>query len=127
MRPRSRAVVFGDLGISGPAGRPCVTTGVLNVRRKCSMKRTFLTIGALAALSLSVGLTGAVAANHSAGRAATVAVSGSELGRVLVDGRGRTLYLFERDKHGKSACAGPCATAWPPLIAFGTPHASAGA
>jgi predicted lipoprotein with Yx(FWY)xxD motif len=91
------------------------------------MKRMLLTIGALAALSLSVGLTGAVAANHSAGRAATVAVSGSDLGRVLVDGRGRTLYLFERDKHSKSACSGPCATAWPPLIAFGKPHASAGA
>ena len=91
------------------------------------MKRMLLTIGALAALSLSVGLTGAIAANHSAGRRATVAISGSELGRVLVDGRGRTLYLFERDKHGKSSCIGPCATAWPPLIASGKPLASAGA
>jgi predicted lipoprotein with Yx(FWY)xxD motif len=91
------------------------------------MKRMLLTIGALAALSLSFGLTGAVAANHSAGHSATVAISGSELGRVLVDGRGRTLYLFERDKRGKSACTGPCATAWPPLIAFGKPLASAGA
>ena len=91
------------------------------------MKRMLLTIGALAALWLSVGLTGAIAANHSAGRRATVAISGSELGRVLVDGRGRTLYLFERDKHGKSSCTGPCATAWPPLIASGKPLASAGA
>jgi len=91
------------------------------------MKRMLLTIGALAALSLSVGLSGAIAANHSAGRRATVAISGSELGRVLVDGRGRTLYLFQRDKHGKSACTGPCATAWPPLIVSGKPLASAGA
>ena len=91
------------------------------------MKRMLLTIGGFAAVLLSVGLTGAVAANHTAGRAATVAVSGSELGRVLVDGRGRTLYLFERDKHGKSVCTGPCATAWPPLIASGKPHAAAGA
>jgi predicted lipoprotein with Yx(FWY)xxD motif len=86
-----------------------------------------LAIGALAALSLCVGLTNAIAANHSAGRRATVSISRSELGRVLVDGQGRTLYLFERDKHGKSACTGPCATAWPPLIASGKPLASAGA
>jgi predicted lipoprotein with Yx(FWY)xxD motif len=91
------------------------------------MKRMLLTIGALAALSLGVGLTGAIAANHSAGRRATVAISGSELGRVLVDGRGRTVYLFERDKHGKSSCIGPCATAWPPLIASDKLLASAGA
>ena len=91
------------------------------------MKRMLLTIGALAALSLSVGLSGAIAVDHSAGRPATVAISGSELGRVLVDGRGRTLYLFQRDKHGKSACTGPCATAWPPLIVSGKPLASAGA
>ena len=92
------------------------------------MKRMLLTIGALAALSLSVGLTGAIAANHSAGRRATVAISGSELGRVLVDGRrpGPSI-LFERDKHGKSSCTGSCATAWPPLIASGKPLASAGA
>ena len=91
------------------------------------MKRMLLTIGALAALSLSVGLSVAIAADHSAGRRATVAISGSELGRVLVDGRGRTLYLFQRDRHGKSACTGPCATAWPPLIVSGKPLASAGA
>lgn len=91
------------------------------------MKRMLLAIGALAALSLSVVLTGAVAADQSAGRRATVAISGSELGRILVNARGRTVYLFERDKHGKSACAGPCATAWPPLIAVGKPLASAGA
>jgi predicted lipoprotein with Yx(FWY)xxD motif len=56
-----------------------------------------------------------------------VAVAKSGLGRVIVDGRGRTLYLFEMDKHGKSACAGQCAAFWPPLIATGKPLATAGA
>ncbi len=41
---------------------------------------------------------------HSAAAPAKVAVASSALGRVLVDGRGRTLYLFEKDKHGRSAC-----------------------
>ena len=56
-----------------------------------------------------------------------VAVVSSGLGRVLVDGRGRTLYLFAKDKHGKSACSGKCASFWPPLITSGKPLATAGA
>ena len=59
---------------------------------------------------------GAPAATPSAaaGTAATVDLHGSSLGQILVDAQGRTLYLFEADKDGKSNCDGPCATAWPP-------------
>jgi predicted lipoprotein with Yx(FWY)xxD motif len=91
------------------------------------MKRLLLSISALAAASsLAVGLNGALAANNAA-RGATVAVAGSNLGRVLVNGSGRTLYLFEKDRHGVSACAGQCAGFWPPLLASGKPLAKAGA
>ncbi|MGZ4414312.1 MAG: COG4315 family predicted lipoprotein [Gaiellaceae bacterium] len=87
-----------------------------------------LSIGALAAaLSLAVGLNSALAADHSAGTGVRVSVASSGLGRVLVDGRGRTLYLFEKDRRGKSACTGQCAGFWPPLIASGKPLAAAGA
>jgi predicted lipoprotein with Yx(FWY)xxD motif len=68
-----------------------------------------------------------VRATHSASSGVKVAVANSALGRVLVDGRGRTLYLFEGDKRGKSACSGKCAGFWPPLIASGKPLATAGA
>jgi predicted lipoprotein with Yx(FWY)xxD motif len=92
------------------------------------MKSLLLTIGALAAaLSLTVGLSSALAATHSANAGVKVAVAKSGLGRILVDGRGRTLYLFEKDKHGKSACTGNCAGFWPPLITSGKPLATAGA
>ncbi len=92
------------------------------------MKGLLLTIGALAAgLSLTVGLNSALAANHSANAGVRVAVATSGLGRVLVDGRGRTLYLFAKDKHGKSACSRKCASFWPPLITSGKPLATAGA
>ena len=37
----------------------------------------------------------------------------------LVDAKGMTLYTFDRDAGGKSACNGPCATNWPPLMATG--------
>lgn len=66
-------------------------------------------------------------ASHSAGSGVKVAVANTALGRVLVDGRGRTLYLFEKDAHGRSACSGSCAGFWPPLIASGKPLATAGA
>jgi predicted lipoprotein with Yx(FWY)xxD motif len=36
---------------------------------------------------------------------------------VLVGPNGMTLYTFDRDTAGKSACNGPCATNWPPLMA----------
>ena len=34
-----------------------------------------------------------------------------------VDAKGMTLYTFDKDSGGKSACNGPCATNWPPLMA----------
>jgi len=84
-----------------------------------------LTIAALVvALSLGVGLSSALAANHTGVK---VAVASSGLGPVLVDGRGHTLYLFEQDKQGKSACSGKCVSLWPPLIASGKPLAAGGA
>ena len=43
-----------------------------------------------------------------------------------MDGGGRTLYLWKADKGTASACAGACATAWPPLITAGKPTAAAG-
>jgi len=46
---------------------------------------------------------------------------------VLVDSEGLTLYYFEKDKGGKSACYGACASAWPPLTTSGAPRAMNGA
>ncbi|OZI45748.1 hypothetical protein CEK29_04320 [Bordetella genomosp. 5] len=38
-------------------------------------------------------------------------------GGMLVDGKGMTLYTFDKDAGGKSACNDQCAKAWPPLMA----------
>jgi predicted lipoprotein with Yx(FWY)xxD motif len=35
----------------------------------------------------------------------------------LTDAKGMTLYTFDKDAGGKSACNGPCAANWPPLEA----------
>lgn len=42
------------------------------------------------------------------------------LGSILVDGDGRTLYVFTRDTPNASACSGDCASAWPPVTAADT-------
>jgi predicted lipoprotein with Yx(FWY)xxD motif len=99
------------------------------------MQRLILGILVIA-LGLAVGATGALAAGHSAGSNVTVKVAGTGLGRILVDGRGHTLYLFEKDnlylfekdKRGTSACNGPCSSFWPPLLAtFARPLTAGGA
>jgi predicted lipoprotein with Yx(FWY)xxD motif len=81
----------------------------------------------IAVAAVAAALISASLASPSNGSSATVRTGESKLGRILVDGRGHTLYLFEKDKHGKSSCNGACATAWPPLIASGKPRAGAGA
>lgn len=37
-----------------------------------------------------------------------------DLGTILVDAKGMTLYMFTEDTENKSNCAGDCLTAWPP-------------
>jgi predicted lipoprotein with Yx(FWY)xxD motif len=58
--------------------------------------------------------------------AATVGVRHTSLGRVIVDSKGRTLYLFEKDTSRRSACSGQCAQFWPPLLTHGAPVARTG-
>ncbi|GAA4324246.1 hypothetical protein GCM10023144_05670 [Pigmentiphaga soli] len=36
---------------------------------------------------------------------------------LLVDSAGMTLYTFDRDSGGKSACNGACVKLWPPVMA----------
>src|SRR4051794_1998385 len=64
---------------------------------------------------------------HAARHAATVRVRKTRLGQILVNSRGRTLYLFKKDSGTKSACFGACATAWPPLRAAHKPTVGHGA
>lgn len=42
-----------------------------------------------------------------------------DLGQVLVDAEGYTLYVFLNDKPGTSNCNGNCSANWPPLLAEG--------
>ena len=75
-------------------------------------------------LAAVLAVTGFLAASAFGGGAgsqanATVSLRHTDLGRILVTAKGRTLYLFMKDGNGRSACSGSCATYWPPLLKTG--------
>ena len=72
------------------------------------------------------GSSGTAPASGGASSVATVSATSTSLGMILVDGSGRTLYLFEKDQPNQSACAGACAAAWPVDQTSGTPKAGSG-
>jgi predicted lipoprotein with Yx(FWY)xxD motif len=86
-----------------------------------------ITLVGLAALSMAAVLVQVGLAGPAKGNTATVAVGHSDFGRILVSGRGRSVYLFHKDKGGTSRCYGACAAYWPPLIVSGKPRAGTGA
>jgi predicted lipoprotein with Yx(FWY)xxD motif len=57
---------------------------------------------------------------------ALVTLRKTALGSVLVDARGRTLYLFQKDHDGLSMCNTACVAYWPPLVSHGAPRAGTG-
>jgi predicted lipoprotein with Yx(FWY)xxD motif len=105
-------------------------------RRPLVALATLLTVGALAAGcgnsggsgsgSGGYGSSGPAATSGGQSGAATVATTTSKLGTILVDGGGRTLYLFEKDQPDQSACAGACVAAWPVDQTSGAPKAGSG-
>src|SRR6186997_2840402 len=86
-----------------------------------SSKRLLLLAAVLAIMTV------VVAAASAAGRGAVVKVGSTDLGRVLVDAQGKTLYIWAHDKSSTSTCNGDCAGYWPPLVTKGRPQAVAGA
>lgn len=88
------------------------------------MKRS---LALVAVLALAVGVVAATAGGaYSKGSAAKIGTRHTSLGTILVDAKGRTIYLFEKDKTKKSTCSGACATNWPPVTTSGTPTAAGG-
>src|SRR6266852_9587250 len=87
--------------------------------------------GLVAAAVLAVACsttTSSVATSPSApGSMTTIGVAdNAKLGKILVDGGGKTVYLFEADKGAASTCYGDCATYWPPVLTTGAPDAGTG-
>jgi predicted lipoprotein with Yx(FWY)xxD motif len=101
--------------------------------RTASRPITFLGAVVIPLVALTVAACGgggsaatAATPKTSSDASATVGVSESSFGSILVNSNGRTVYLFKADVGMQSACTGACATKWPPLLATGKPTAGAG-
>jgi predicted lipoprotein with Yx(FWY)xxD motif len=91
---------------------------------RSSLPAALVSIGlALALAACETGGAGSPAAAGSPGTDDAVVSVGSagEVGEVVVDAEGRTLYVFLNDSPGTSVCTDECASAWPPsTVAEGT-------
>ena len=87
------------------------------------------TIAAAAVAAILLTRTSTPAAPSAPAPAATapsVRVAQTKLGRIIVNGQGRTLYLYMKDRGTKSACSRRCSQVWPPATVSGAPTAGPG-
>lgn len=70
--------------------------------------------------------TGSLAANAGSAGSGVVAVRTTSLGKVLVTGSGRTIYLLTSDKPNHSNCTGACLSLWPPVKVSSAPSTVSG-
>jgi predicted lipoprotein with Yx(FWY)xxD motif len=92
-------------------------------RKLLNLTAISLSAAALAALGLWSAAALAGGAREST---VTLSLRNTALGRILVNSRGHTLYLFMKDRPGKSACGATCARYWPPLLAHAKPSGGPG-
>jgi len=71
--------------------------------------------------------TAASGSSGAPGGSSTIGVSDvGGLGKILVDSKGRTAYMFKKDTGPKSTCSGACAMEWPPVTTSGKPSTGSG-
>ena len=86
------------------------------------MKRNVLIIALVCVVAGGTAVGIALASSspsHPSASTAKLQLRSGKLGRFIVDKKGLTLYLFEKDKNGKSACNGTCAKVWAPYLTSG--------
>jgi predicted lipoprotein with Yx(FWY)xxD motif len=79
------------------------------------MRKTMV-VAVLATAAMGLVVSGAGAHVGAAKKSVVISTrSVHGLGTVLVDAKGRTLYMFVPDKRKKVTCTGTCAAIWPPV------------
>ncbi len=82
-------------------------------------------VTAFVVAALLTAACGSSAPSTASGTTIAVA-SNAKLGQILVDGAGKTLYLFVADSGSSSTCYTSCAQLWPPVLTSGPPQAGTG-
>jgi predicted lipoprotein with Yx(FWY)xxD motif len=84
--------------------------------------------GSASRADTSYGATAAptTVAAPAAAAPSSLSVAQTSLGKILVDGQGRTLYALTKDTDGTPTCTGACARAWPPATVTNTMLAGPG-
>ena len=75
----------------------------------------FVAAGCGGSSAYSAPKSGVAGAQHSTSSVAVKTRTIKGLGVVLVNTKGRTLYVFMKDQHRHVTCTGSCARFWPPL------------
>ena len=88
--------------------------------------RHLLSSGIAAGVIGLAGVAGASAATYNSKAAPTISVRSTAYGKILVNSKGDTLYLWAKDKNDKSACSGGCLAVWPFVVISGKPTAGSG-
>ena len=81
---------------------------------------------AVLAVAAAMPTSGVAGAQRSASSAAVKTRKISGVGVVLVNAKGRTLYVFMKDARRHVTCTGSCAIYWPPLKWKGSGRPKAG-
>jgi predicted lipoprotein with Yx(FWY)xxD motif len=66
------------------------------------------------------GSTTTAGGSETPAKGVALATADSSFGKIVVDGEGRTLYLFLADNGTTTACTGGCTSLWPALVAPAT-------
>lgn len=77
-------------------------------------QRLLLLAGLALALAVPAAVPAAMAEDQAGG---AITQMKTDKGEVLADAEGMTLYTFDKDKAGLSACYDECAVKWPPALA----------
>jgi predicted lipoprotein with Yx(FWY)xxD motif len=75
----------------------------------------FVAAGCGGSSKSSAPKSGVAGAQHATSLVAVKTRKISGLGTVLINTKGRTLYVFMKDAHRHVTCTGSCASFWPPL------------
>jgi predicted lipoprotein with Yx(FWY)xxD motif len=104
----------------------------MNLRTRLIAVALLAALGLVAAgcggssMTSSAPKSGVAGAQHTTSSVAVKTRKINGLGTVLVNAKGRTLYVFAKDKHSKVTCTGSCAKFWPPLKWKGSGKPKAG-